>query len=55
MIKAGFVGEAQPRVVIPNVVGRPRKGVGTHVMMDYGMKDIYIAEEINSLRRMLDV
>ncbi|KAI3691357.1 hypothetical protein L2E82_49701 [Cichorium intybus] len=50
MVKAGFAGDDAPRVVFPNIVGRPRH---TGIMVGMGQKDAYVAEEAQEERGML--
>nr|KAJ0202621.1 hypothetical protein LSAT_V11C500244070 [Lactuca sativa] len=50
MVKAGFAGDDAPRVVFPNIVGRPRH---TSVMVGMGLKDAYVGDESMSERCML--
>ncbi|KAL4579786.1 hypothetical protein LXL04_015951 [Taraxacum kok-saghyz] len=50
MVKAGFAGDDAPRVVSPNIVGRPRH---TGVMVGMSQKDAYVADEAMSERGML--
>ena len=38
-IKAGFAGEREPKVVFPNVVGKPRAHLLEHAQVKPGFKD----------------
>jgi len=50
MCKAGFSGEAQPRTVFPEVVGKPKN---PGVLIGIGTKDKYIGEEAQQRRGVL--
>ncbi|CAI9284526.1 unnamed protein product [Lactuca saligna] len=50
MVKAGFAGDEAPKVVFPNIVGRPRH---TGIMVGMDQKDAYLGDEAMLERGML--
>jgi actin, other eukaryote len=49
--RAGFSGDGTPRIVIPSMIGRPKSKFN----MGVGEKDIFIGEEAQSLKEILDI
>ena len=50
--RVGFAGEESPRAVFPSVVGRPKYN---RVMIDAKHKDIYVGDEVESMRGALSI
>ncbi|TMW40925.1 hypothetical protein DOY81_013994 [Sarcophaga bullata] len=50
--KAGFSGENNPRLSVPNVVGRPKKGAAVGIRSE---KDSYVGEDAQQKRAVLNL